>query len=212
MEKEQIAQGFIRQRRNLLIISLVLTFAQAANLTLTKLNLFGNEVNIGSPFAIFYALWVGWLYWLWRFYTYSNSIGEKQILTVYQGHTRTWVGLAKQRQVLRDKALRAKFDAQGMRIFRASVHSVKRLSRFSYEVALDVYTQEKQPLQDAAPKKDAVRHTDTVNSVFSLSWARFRAWRHVIFSKPEFSEYVLPYLVAAVPVLYLLCRTAFSMY
>lgn len=74
---DDIRAGFIRQRRNLIIISLVLLFTQYAELTVRHLSVFGNIIEIGQPVALPAVLWVAWGYWLLRYYTYYHDLGDK---------------------------------------------------------------------------------------------------------------------------------------
>lgn len=74
---EDIRGGFIRQRRNLIVISLVTLFAQYADVTLSQLNVFGNVITIGHPIAIRAVLWIAWFYWLVRYFVYYHDVGDK---------------------------------------------------------------------------------------------------------------------------------------
>lgn len=76
-DSDLIRNGFIRQRRNLIVISLVLLFAETSELSINKLNVFGNELLIRSPFIVTVALWITYFYWLWRYYVYFHDLGDK---------------------------------------------------------------------------------------------------------------------------------------
>jgi hypothetical protein len=66
--------GFHRQRRNLLVGSIVLFFIRFADVRLgTQGSLFGIPITIGKPDAIQWFLYVGVLYWGWRFYTFHRQ-------------------------------------------------------------------------------------------------------------------------------------------
>jgi hypothetical protein len=71
---EDISAGFVRQRRNLIVISLVLLFAQLADLAVSELDVFGTKIKIGSPVAVDFALWLAWSYWLVRYYVYLHDL------------------------------------------------------------------------------------------------------------------------------------------
>jgi len=71
MRNEQDSD-FIRQRRNLMIVSLVLLFSEVSELKISKLSVFGNNFLLGQPRPVSGALWVAGLYWLLRFYQYSR--------------------------------------------------------------------------------------------------------------------------------------------
>src|SRR4051794_16192203 len=62
-------EGFHRQRRNLLVGSIVLFFVHYADVRIgTQGSLFGIPITIGKPHAVHAFLYFGLLYWAWRFY------------------------------------------------------------------------------------------------------------------------------------------------
>jgi hypothetical protein len=65
--------GFLRQRRNLIVGSVVLLFVQVSELRLAPQgSVFGLPFNIGRPDAFQWFLWVAVLYWALRFYQYHQ--------------------------------------------------------------------------------------------------------------------------------------------
>jgi hypothetical protein len=70
---DQQNEGFVRQRRNLMIVSLVLLFSEATELKVEKINVFGTELFVNHPYAVNVVLWVVALYWLVRYYQYSRA-------------------------------------------------------------------------------------------------------------------------------------------
>ena len=93
-----IRDGFIRQRRNLLIISLVLLFAETAELKLQKLNVFGTELAIGNPVIVNFALWTVFVYWFWRYYVYFHDLDD----IGYRDKQRTRLDYLVQRWTMRN--------------------------------------------------------------------------------------------------------------
>lgn len=71
MDEEQ-QDGFVRQRRNLMVASLVLLFSEVTELKVEKISAFGTELLVGKAQAVTLALWVAAVYWLIRFYQYSK--------------------------------------------------------------------------------------------------------------------------------------------
>jgi hypothetical protein len=67
-DQEVDSLAFIRQRRNLILASLVLTFAQGTHLTVHKLSFFGAEGAIEGPVSTVPYLWILWAYFLWRYW------------------------------------------------------------------------------------------------------------------------------------------------
>jgi len=76
LESSEIREGFIRQRRNLILISILLVFAQfSGGLLLEKLNVFGNTATLTNPIKLETLLWIGFCYLLIRYYQYFHYSG-----------------------------------------------------------------------------------------------------------------------------------------
>ncbi len=71
MMSDKFYDEFYRQRRNLILISVVLFFALSSGLTLNKVNVWGNEITLKNPDGILTFLWIIWAYWVWRFWVYA---------------------------------------------------------------------------------------------------------------------------------------------
>lgn len=77
MESE-VREGFVRQRRNLILGSFLLLFAQIAEIKVDKLIVFGNEIQLAHSYSITATLWVVTLYWFVRFYQYSKDLNSSE--------------------------------------------------------------------------------------------------------------------------------------
>lgn len=94
-----IQSGFVRQRRNLLVVSLVLLAFQATGATISTINAFGNVVNLKSPTSVIIPLWVAWGYFLARYYQYLRDLGDRGVLAKYVAHLHDLVGRAAIKQL-----------------------------------------------------------------------------------------------------------------
>ena len=65
---------FRRQRRNLIGVSIITTFYEAAGLEIKNVNLFGNHVEIKNPEIVTTAISIAFLYLLWRYYSACREI------------------------------------------------------------------------------------------------------------------------------------------
>jgi hypothetical protein len=63
----------LRQRRNLLVISIALLLFEFAGVRLEKISILGNEVAVGDVIALHAFVWVMWAYFLLRYYQYWNA-------------------------------------------------------------------------------------------------------------------------------------------
>lgn len=76
-EGDDVRTGFVRQRRNLILISLVLLLAQIHQITFATINLFGTTLNLTPTLDPQPYLWVAFGYLLYRYHVYFYDIGEK---------------------------------------------------------------------------------------------------------------------------------------
>lgn len=80
--------GFVRQRRNLIVISIVLFFVQGTGLTLTEINILGNKADLTDPFLLESVLWVAWAYLLLRYWQAFKEHGSPRFLDKLNGDFR----------------------------------------------------------------------------------------------------------------------------
>jgi hypothetical protein len=74
-EEDETQRGFIRQRRNLFLVSLVLATIQLTGATIGEdFTFLGVKVSLKSPEVVLYVLWGLWLYWLYRYYVYHREL------------------------------------------------------------------------------------------------------------------------------------------
>jgi len=83
MDEHEIHALFLRQRRNLIGISLIIFFVTFSGIHLSKLNFLGNELEIGRPYFINVGLWLAYFYWLARYIQYLIALGDKNIHSSY---------------------------------------------------------------------------------------------------------------------------------
>jgi len=79
-----VTNGFIRQRRNLIVISLCLLVYDSFGLDLEKVNIFGNELNVQNHDLLPTALWIIYAYFFIRYYQYFNDLYDRGIITKYR--------------------------------------------------------------------------------------------------------------------------------
>lgn len=70
--------SFMKQRRNLIGISLFLTVLLYLGIEIRELNILGNKVIIDDPSKAPLLLWVAWGYFLVRYYQYFNECEGKE--------------------------------------------------------------------------------------------------------------------------------------
>lgn len=72
----EIREGFIRQRRNLMIMSIVMFFAQYVGLEFKQINFLGNQAEITDSSSVIVFLWFLLWYWLVRYGEYLHELGN----------------------------------------------------------------------------------------------------------------------------------------
>ncbi|MGE4444787.1 MAG: hypothetical protein AB7E37_07465 [Candidatus Altimarinota bacterium] len=74
----EITESFIRQRRNLLLTSIVLFLINFAGIEIPdKLIIATNEYKIEDPIIIYMFMWTMLFYFLWRYFQYYNELLTK---------------------------------------------------------------------------------------------------------------------------------------
>lgn len=83
---QHLREGFGRQRRSLLVVSLALLAFQQVGATLHELNILGNRIDLSTPLPVTLPLWVAWAYFLIRYYQYFRDLGDTGLRDVMWKH------------------------------------------------------------------------------------------------------------------------------
>ena len=190
--QQEHREAFTRQRRNLFAISFVLLFAETSELTLSKLNVFGNELKIHDPVVVNYALWIAWAYWLLRYLQYLGHVkGLSEIWDTYSNHRDGWV-----RELVRQRATPECESPEN--------YYFKEISARSFWRWRILHGEGRQI--EGPPRTHIQEDRTTILKFGDLLMPRLRAWTFVIFGTRSATEYVLPFLVALVPGVYWIYR------
>lgn len=199
---DQQNDGFIRQRRNLMIVSLVLLFSEATELKVEKISAFGNELLIGHPQAVTSALWIAALYWLLRYYQYARPQFPGVINKAIHERLFNTCGPAALKKILRDeKRLLDPFSdvAATPELGYSIMKYFNEPGSFEVVLKLEKFASNRE--QEKVVRIGMGERTVRFSSAES-SWLRIKAWSHAILHTTVFTELVLPYIVFALPVLY----------
>ncbi|SRR5258708_1412931 len=198
--KEHIREAFIRQRRNLMIVSLVLLFTEVAGVTITEVNVFGTKLTVSNPAAVNYALWGGYFYWLWRYYVYFHDLDDKGFLAAYWGRMSERVAQLAFRQLLQNAQFIERAHGRKAVLGKPAACSFQSSFRFVANIIV-FFTEADQT--NIRPVPEVVNFNDIeVTARVPLLISHARAWMYVLTRTHLPSEYLLPYLVAAAPVVY----------
>jgi len=84
----QVVEGFIRQRRNLIITSVALIVANYTDLSLKQLNILGNVATMNQPLPITPLLLTLVGYFLLRYYVYFRDLQDNTLASKIQQDVR----------------------------------------------------------------------------------------------------------------------------
>src|SRR5579859_3326953 len=83
MDPADTRSSFLRQRRNLMAISVVNLFVTLSGIKLNELDVLGNKFTIQNPRYITASLWIAFLYWLVRYFQLLHDTGNLGIRDKY---------------------------------------------------------------------------------------------------------------------------------
>lgn len=184
---------FIRQRRNLILISVFIIFMQVVGLEVDKISFLGNSAEITNSDKFPFMVFTIFIYFLWRYYTACREVtGWRQFkFDISSRATNLCVKNV-------DKAINRKKRSYIMELS-AQAHDRDRL----FPVILVKVV-----------KRGARKLYKETGKINALKWQNTRIkikWHHcfnvlysgvdVILTTSKFSEYVLPYLLSVLAVL-----------
>jgi hypothetical protein len=182
--------GFIRQRRNIILASLVLAFAQGTHLTIHEFNFFGTKAGIDSSVSTVPYLWVLWGYFLWRYWQAFWRVSRESTLTRYHNVKKTYLErLAAKRGLASDRNI--------IKIWMP--HDREEPTEQGAKVVLVANLAEQ--TGTGAPSQKNIEVDLTHSDLLRI---RARSILHLVVTSDEFSEYYVPFGIAALPLLILI--------
>lgn len=201
---DEIASIFVRQRRNLMLMNLILVVADVSN----NIHIGPASLHVHAPFTITTVLWGVWSYWVWRYYTSFHQLGDKGFLNTYR---RRLVSLCQRIAIKMILADQDQYRILHNHLRDIDPNNKKRLkaNNVSYGVGTPFWSRMslvlplilvdptgKEAMTDVGWKPEV-----TVEGI-RFFWAAFRAWGYVIIRTTLFSEYLLPFLLAGLTAAY----------
>ena len=210
--------SFIRQRRNLIAVSLVLIFAQAHKAEFTKISIFGTDLSLGQSLDPTLYLWIAFFYLLWRYFSYFFEIGEKGFFNRHRERLKVLVEKIALKLLVSDptysKILNTRLKHMELKGWQltASHYADNTPSRWRWTLVLIIAGCD---ISDCKNSKARLTNIDMPIEVsvdgFLFLCATARAWGYVLFRTPLFSEYVVPFLISSIPILYFMYHYAVSL-
>lgn len=199
MSDSDSALSFIRQRRDLFVISALLTVAQIAHFRVNEtLSLFGASISVGRPEVLVYSLWLLWAYWLVRYIQFF--LREKAIDKISNAiFMRVRMPLANRSAILFQRG--HSIDAF------QPVESAPRMSWINLEGGIEVEYPKHvyEGIQIILRKENLIYRYFVPNAEY-FGCAIFKL-PHFIFIDTEFTDYIFPFLFALVPLVIFLSQS-----
>lgn len=194
---------FARQRRNLLAASLVLLGFQWVGATFDKLSLFGNTIHLKAPLDITGPLWVLWFYLALRTYQHFRAIPGNPVTEPFRDR------VAKEMQAggsrIAAKELRSNVG-HGMANPSKATLVLKGASITGYEstfwvVVLDGEVSVRDLGGNQGHATMMLENHAVQVPTSHLALCKFKAAGWLSINTPVVTEYILPAVVAVLPVL-----------
>ena len=189
-----LRDGFVRQRRSLIAVSLVLLLYTTSGIVVKELSILGNNFDVARPKILPLALWVTWAYFLIRFYQYFRDLQDP-------------ASAAALHSKLRPRVERAAAE-QFKRTFELPEHWDRNKAEYQFDTIMLRAPQKdrswlvhvKGAVVHVTPEQSEARVLETDLVVpFDANLER-RATLDVMLHTRFGTEYLLPFLVAVAPV------------
>lgn len=188
MPEERMSEGLSRQRRNLLAISIVLVFAKFSGVQIEELVFLGiNFGTLENPQAVYLGMWAMFFYFFVRYYQYYMQEGRSNLLGAITAFVEP-----KLQQIGRDICKRTANDAT---YDPGSLHALRHAD-WAFKITYN------KGMSDSGFDMSEVDEVKISRS--QLVSAFLTSALYVIFNRSEASDFLFPFIVAAVAFLYCL--------
>ncbi|GEM_PF-2952761 len=198
-----IVNGFIRQRRALIVISLMMVLYEKLGIEIETINILGNTALINNPLNVTNLAWIGWGYFLVRYYQYFRDLGDKGFTGAYNAKLNklTEPCVRKKFGTLLFQNREKEFPGE-KRPFKIEFREVSLLRNLwnnrVYKIDVAVFFTEPGATTTSQNLK---------NREVSLLWSELlvphiRSGWHVLANTRLISEYILPFGIALLALIY----------
>ena len=183
---EEMTGSLLRQRRNLILTSLILLFVIYTDVHISKINIFGIEFTAPKPETLITVLWLIWLYFLIRFYQYLRVEPASGIKAEF---TRLFSSSGAQTLIRY-----VTYDNPDYKLVTSDCapHLLIRKSLLKWELPIRIYDPSK-------GEKIEVKRV-IVGAPLIVPPAIKSAW-HVLMNTPRVTDYIFPFILAFVTII-----------
>lgn len=199
-ENSDVHVSLLRQRRNLIGISFILFFYQSSKISISTINILGNEFPIGDPSRVGYILWIAWAYLLLRYYQhYRHSSIDEQLGYALTTKMTDYVPMAALKK-FRKTYDPTKYTSNIPLPHEISMQTVSVVGRDSHEWQLKATMHIGNTTN--GKQSGASSEYPILLGRWVLLMMRIRAYVHVALHTPFATEYHLPFLIALSPIVF----------
>lgn len=172
-----MSADLLRQRRNLIIISLSLVVIYLTEASFKHdVTVFGAAIDVKNPQRLIWGAWIFWGYFLLRYWQYFIDEVDLGIKDQMQ----RWIG----RKVI-------------------SYYNLDTKEHYSISwINLRWYMRIVDPI--SSPKKE-LNSSFNDNLLINITWT-LASFIHVSVNTPRFTDYLLPFLIASMPLILLIIK------
>ena len=194
-------EDFVRQRRNVIAISVVLMIAELVGIRFERISLLGNSFELVNPNGAMIALWVIYFYFLVRYYQYFRMDQNGQLRASYLGYLTPSLDAYVRHRIKNDAGGFAEVDDWEIASVKASTIRVGNWQRSlrGATARVDYF------YLDSADAKQR-RKFDISVSWWCTTRIRAASIARMTINTPLVTEYILPFVLAAGPVIIAVVR------
>lgn len=168
----------LRQRRNLVVLSLVLLLFSISETTIgAKVSVLGTELVVGNPGVLKPLAWVFWFYFLLRYYQYWRAEPDSPIRDAFKAQ--------------RDKLILAAYPVERLCKQGESVRNARFILEHRGLLRSEVILQDRDPTRGIS--KNVA--TESVGRWAVFFWS-IRSALHVAFNTRHATDHILPFALA----------------
>jgi hypothetical protein len=197
-----IYADFQRQRRLLVPMSLLLLFYEASGIQLDQITILGNTFRITNPSLVPVGLWVAWFYFGWRYYQYFRDLPDREFTTGWEGTTWHYIGRTVRATFCREfrrPGLAGKVSLPDQ----SSVTPTRMGPTGPWEFTLSASVVAVEPPRgQRTGGATGAQNERVVVPRWKIKLAKLRALGYVLLHTRLGTEFLLPFALAATPVLF----------
>lgn len=207
---DDLSQGFIRQRRNLLAITIVMALIETVDLNFTQINILGNKSEIGRPELVGYWLWLFFIYFVWRYFSYFLQI-DRGFLSAFRNKQTNSVRDFAYKKLCNDIKVKERLITLEKALNRDKRYKVQIQSNsivsISYDKEIGSYKVALSPSFVYKDKKGGFVYNSLDESIIFVSntnlyFYNVKSFISIFCFTHRFNEYYLPIMLATALVIY----------